>query len=174
MAESLSINDFKAQMQGGGVRSNLYKVTPIFQGGGAAAAQLATFMIKSAALPGYKMGTIPVKYRGREIKLIGDQTFEDWTIDVINDADFKVRDAFSLWFNSMNDKEDNVSSFKALNDYQATWLIQQLDRAGEVIKTYQMHGCFPIDMSKIDVGNDKENEIETFSVTMTYQYWTEV
>jgi hypothetical protein len=46
--------------------------------------------------------SVPVQYFGRELKFAGNRTFSDWTITVINDEDFTVRNAFERWMNGLN------------------------------------------------------------------------
>ena len=78
----LGINDFKSKMIGGGARSNLFKVTcnfPAYAGGNS---ELAAFMIKAAQLPSSIIAPITVPFRGRQLQLAGDRTFEPWTIMV--------------------------------------------------------------------------------------------
>jgi hypothetical protein len=50
-------------------------------------------MIKSAQLPESTIGVVPVFYFGRELKYAGNRTFPDWTVTVINDEDFSIREA---------------------------------------------------------------------------------
>jgi hypothetical protein len=59
-------------------------------------------MCKTAQLPGATLGVVPVQYFGRELKFIGNRQFADWTITVINDEDFIVRNAFERWMNGIN------------------------------------------------------------------------
>ena len=78
---SLNINDFKSQLVGGGARPNLFRVVlpfPAFAGIGGETSKL-TFLCKAASLPASNIGTLTVPFRGREVKMAGDRTFEPWT-----------------------------------------------------------------------------------------------
>ena len=90
-----SIDDFKAMIAGGGARANQYRAiltTPntIFTGLDSAR---TSFLVKATSLPGQTITEIPVNFRGRQLFLAGDRTFETWTTTIINDTDFMVRNA---------------------------------------------------------------------------------
>ena len=50
-------------------------------------------------LPASNINVIDVPFRGRNLKIAGDRTFDVWTITVINDTDFLIRNAFERWMN---------------------------------------------------------------------------
>ena len=64
---SFNVNEFRAQLTGGGARPSLFRVqitNPIT----AVADFKATFMIKAASLPAFNVGQYEVPYMGRKIK----------------------------------------------------------------------------------------------------------
>ncbi len=88
-----NLNEFRQNLVLDGARPNLFDVTmtlPSFSTGVAATTAQSTlsFMIKSAQLPGSTLGTVPVFYFGREIKVPGNRTFPDFTLTIINDECF--------------------------------------------------------------------------------------
>ena len=88
----MNINDFKNHLKAGGVRGNLFRVNgPI---GPTSTDTSASFLIRTASLPATNMGTILVPFRGRQIKLPGNRTFDDWTMTVISDGEFNLRTKF--------------------------------------------------------------------------------
>lgn len=104
----LGVDDFKSKLRGGGARPNLFKTTlnfPAYAGGNV---ELTSFLCKSAQLPQSQMAPLLVPFRGREMKIAGDRTFEDWTVTIINDTDFDVRDAFERWMNGINAHQSNT------------------------------------------------------------------
>lgn len=166
----LGINDFKSKMIGGGARSNLFKVTcnfPAYAGGNS---ELAAFMIKAAQLPSSIIAPITVPFRGRQLQLAGDRTFEPWTITVINDTTMDIRNAFERWMNGINGHTTNTGLANPV-DYTADMIVEQLNKAGEVTKKYDIRGTFPTNISAIDVSNDSENTIEEFTVELQVLYW---
>ena len=124
-----NINDFKAKLSGGGARSNQYKVVMPFPGyaqDGGEIEDLA-FLCQGAELPGMAIAKIEVPFRGRAIKIAGDRTIDDWTIKVINDTNFKLRNAFERWMNGINNMTDNEGLTNPV-DYQVDAFVDQLDR----------------------------------------------
>lgn len=172
---AFNINEFRSQMVGDGARPNLFDVSmafPAFAIPGDAQRKL-TFMCRSSQLPGSSLGTVPIQYFGRELKFAGNRTFANWNLTVINDEDFIVRNAFERWMNTINSHNANVRSPAALNpsSYAVDADVSQYGKNGNVIKTYRFVGCFPVDLSPIDLDWGSNDSIEEFSVTLEYQWW---
>jgi transposase-like protein len=53
----------------------------------------------------------------------------------------------------------------------ADMIVEQLNKQGEVTKTYDLRGVFPTNLSTIELSYDNENQIEEFTVEMQVQYW---
>lgn len=168
---SLNIDDFKSKLVGGGARSNLFRATVTYPGFAAGDIELTSFMCKSAQLPASTIETIEVPFRGRQLKIAGDRTFEPWSITIINDTDFAVRNAFERWMNGVNGHQENTGRTNP-TDYKADMIIEQLDKTGVAVKRYNFKGAFPSSVGAIDVSYDTENEIEEFEVEIQYDYWT--
>jgi hypothetical protein len=166
----LSVDDFKAQLTGGGARANLFRVTvnfPTYAGGNA---EKTSFMVKGAQLPGSTVNSIDVPFRGRILKLAGERTFEPWTVTVINDTDFAVRDAMERWSNGIQSHAQNTGLVNP-TDYQVDLFVEQLDRDETVLKRYDFRGCFPTNISPIDLSSETADQIEEFTVEFAIQYW---
>jgi hypothetical protein len=116
------------------------------------------------------MGTIIVPFRGRQLKMAGDRTFETWSPTIINDTDFNVRNAMERWMNGMNAHSANTGLTNPV-DYEADLVVDQLDKDGSTLKSYNFRGCFPTAVSAIDLNYASENEIERFTVEFQMQYW---
>lgn len=183
---SLRIDDFKAALAQGGARANLFRVNLSFPNGtiegfantpfgNTAPEALSSFMIKAAQMPGRTIGAIQVPFRGRQLKVSGDTTYDDWTVTITNDNNFAVRNAFERWQEAINGAVTNVSglgvSAANFNTYVADLEIEQLGRDGVVIKRYVMKGAWPTTVDPIDVSYDNTDQIEEFGVTLCYQWW---
>lgn len=166
----LGVDDFKSKLVGGGARANMFKATVNFPGYAGGDVELTSFMIKAAQLPSSVIAPITVPFRGRQLQIAGDRTFEPWTVTVINDTGFEVRDAMERWMNGINQHNANTGISNP-TDYQADLIVDQLDKAGEIVKTYTFRGCFPTNMSTIELSYDSENQIEEFTVEFQVQYW---
>ena len=175
---AFNVNQFRSQLQGVGARPNLFEVTmpfPVFSLPGNAQTKL-TFMCKTAQLPGSTLGVVPMQYFGRELKFVGNRSFADWTITIINDEDFIVRNAFERWMNGINSHNLNVRNPVAGTPigYSVDGQVLQFGKAGNTIKQYNFVGMFPTDLTPIDVDWGSNDAIEEFSVTLTYQWWESV
>lgn len=173
MAEEIGVNSFIAQFTGGGARPNLYKVTlnfPIIAAGSGSASK-RSMLCKAATLPQSSIGIVNVPYMGRNIKVAGDKEFPDWTVTMLNDTDFDTRKSFETWLNRMNNHALNVGVATPLA-YMSAIKVEQLDRLGRSIYTYNLIGCFPTEVGEISLGYDQNDAIEEFTVSFAMQYWT--
>ena len=166
----LGVDDFKSKLRGGGARPNLFKATINFPGYANGDAELTSFLCEAAQLPGSTFGIINVPFRGRILKMAGDRTFPEWTVTIINDTDFSIRNSFERWMNGINSHSANTG-LAAPIAYEADLFVDQLDRNGESIKRYNFRGSFPTDLSAIDLSYATTDEIERFQVTFAYQYF---
>ena len=175
---AFNINQFRSQMTGDGARPNLFEVTMPFPGfsNPANAQQKLTFMCRSAQLPGSTIGVVPVQYFGRELKFAGNRTFTDWTITIINDEDFVVRNAFERWMNGINSHSLNVRNPLAQTpgSYTVDSQVVQYGKNGDALKTYNFIGVFPTDVSPIEVDWSSNDAIEDFTVSLSFQWWEAV
>tara|TARA_B100001996_G_scaffold340922_1_gene294688 strand:- start:748 stop:1395 length:648 start_codon:yes stop_codon:yes gene_type:complete len=187
-----TIDTFKSKLVGGGARPNLFEVILQFPGGLGIdedqAAADARFMVKAANLPASNINVIDVPFRGRNLKIAGDRTFDVWTITVINDTTFNLRNAFELWMNGIN-KHDNATGETTPSDYQTDAVVYQLGRnaaqgsqskgqiaapTGDklpILKSYKFHGIFPTNVSAIELSYDQPDTIEEFTVDLQVQWW---
>ena len=186
-----TLDAFKGKMVGGGARPNLFECELFFPDEAIPTnsskdeiADKSRFLVKAAQLPASNVAPILIPFRGRNLKIAGDRTFEPWTITVINDVDFKIRTAFERWMNLINKHEDNAG----LTDptaYQKDLFVRQLGRASlegstptsasqlPVLKMYKFHGTFPTNISDIALSYDSSDTIEEFSVELQVQ-WVDV
>ena len=164
-----NINDFKTKLAGGGARKNQFKVTMPFPGYaqvGGETEELA-FLVQTTTIPAMTLGLTTVNFRGRPIYLAGDRTFEAWDITVLNDTNFRLRDAFERWQNGINNMSDNEGLTNPV-DYQVDAFVDHLDRNGATIKSYTMRGWFPISVSSIELDMAPTDAVETFDVSFRY------
>ena len=187
---AFNISQFTNQLVNDGARPNLFKVqiptlpVPLASNGktsSLSAAGKLEFMARASQLPGSSLGTVPIHYFGREIKLAGNRTFADWTITIINDEDFVIRNSIETWMNYINGHVSNVrgqgnaplgNSGNGINSYACDGYVYQYGKDSSVLQQYNIIGLYPSDISPIDLNWETNNAIEEFSVTFTYQYWT--
>ena len=201
-----TIDSFRSRLVGGGARPNLFEVKLVYPEGIATSVadkELpidTRFMVKAANLPASNINVIDIPFRGRNLKIAGDRTFDIWTITVINDTTFRLRNAFEAWMNRIN-RVDNATGEVSPVDYQTNAYVYQLGRdvtkAGssvgvseyigdsvgklgkqkatnakvEVLKTYKFHGIFPTNVSAIELSYDQSDSVEEFTVDLQVQWW---
>jgi hypothetical protein len=174
---AFNVNTFRSEMRGDGARPNLFSCTinppSGLQQTGLNPGKLS-FMARAAQLPGSTVGQVPVMYFGRELKFAGNRIFQDWTVTIINDEDFSLRNAFERWMSGLNSHLQNQRSPTALSprDYTGDGIISQYGKSSDVpIKQYRFVGMFPVDISPIEVDWGANDQIEEFAVTFAYQWW---
>ncbi len=169
-----SINDFKANLIGGGARANQFRVTITPPPGIAIGLDVrrTSFMCKGTNLPAQELTPIEVPFRGRKIYIAGDREFsETWTTTFINDTDFMIRNAMERWSNGINDLALNTGVIDPA-DYQTDLTVEQLDRDETILKTYILRNAWPTTSgSAIDLSMDTESTVEEFTCSWRYQHF---
>ena len=176
-----NITEFRSRLSGGGARANLFEVEIAFPEELVIDLNLVTdkvpFLVKAAEIPASNLGNIPVPYRGRVLPVAGDRTFDPWTVTIINDTDFQIRDAMEKWSNSINDLQTAQGSVDPAV-YQRSALVKQLSREGsnpgdpeKVLRTYNFEGIYPSVVSSIPLDYGATDSIEEFQVTFNYLFW---
>tara|TARA_B100001063_G_C16504600_1_gene423771 strand:- start:69 stop:596 length:528 start_codon:yes stop_codon:yes gene_type:complete len=167
-----NINDFKANIAGGGARANQFRVflnTPSIATGLQPAGD--SFLIKASSLPGQTITEIAIPFRGRNLYIAGDREFETWTTTVINETDFRIRNGIEKWMSGINDLETSTGvTDPAL--YYSQLRVEQLDRDNNLLKSYEMKNCWPTAISAIELSYDTVSEVETFDVTWRYTHFS--
>src|SRR6056300_10485 len=165
---AFNINQFKSELVGGGARPTLFQVQ-ITNPVDSSADFKVPFMVRSAGIPESVVGQYTIPYFGREVKYAGDRTFADWTVTVINDEDFAVRNAMEAWSNSINSHDSNIRALP--QDYKSNGIITQYSKDGRALRTYVFEGMFPVAIDGIAMDWSQQDTIEEFSVTFQYDLW---
>lgn len=173
---AFNIQEFRSQMTGDGARPNLFEVElnfPTFVSNSSFARQKASFMCRAAQLPGSTVNSVPVNYFGRELKFAGNRTFTDWTLQIINDEDFTIRNSLESWMNSINSHAGNLRNNQAAapSGYSVDAQVTQYGKTGDTLKSYKFVGMFPVDIAPIDLDWGSNDVIEEYAVTFAYQWW---
>ena len=176
-----SISDFKSALVGGGARPNLFEVElTTLPGGISWDADSFRYMCKAAALPASVIANIDIPFRGRIFKVAGDRTIETWSVTVINDESFKLRNAFEEWMQQIAKLDNNLGATLP-ESYMTDATVYQLGRGASkssedssgnenaVLKEYKMQGIFPTNLAAIDLSYDTGDTIEEFTVEFQVQ-----
>ena len=174
--ENKSISQFKSSLIGGGARPNLFEVElTTLPGGISWNSENFRFMAKAAALPAQNIAQIDVPFRGRIFKVAGDRTIETWTVTIINDEGFALRNAFEQWTEQIAKLSNNIGATDP-SAYMTNATVYQLGRGSQassqtndgennvVLKEYEFIDIFPTNVSAIDLSYDTGDTLEEFTV----------
>ena len=198
MSTLRTISAFKSKLTGGGARPNLFEVEipsfPVAAGqntwrtGDNQEADTFKFLCKAATLPASNITPVEIPFRGRILKVAGDRTFDNWSINVINDENFIIRSAFETWMQGIS-KNSNATGAVDPSAYMTYALVHQLGRGADAgrasqgasasvsgtpitpLKTYTFFDIFPTTVSAIDLSYENSDAIEEFTVDFQVQYW---
>ena len=197
MSTLRTLSKFQSKLQGGGARPNLFEVSiPELPDAAMNSSPKAiwgseeqedfTIMCKAAQLPASTIASIDVPFRGRILKVAGDRTIENWTVTVINDENFNIRNAMEAWMNAIARLSNNTGAVNP-DSYMTDAYVYQLGRGyssgrfskansgtddGESVtplKSYKFLDIFPVSVSSIDLSYDSSDTIEEFTVEFAVQ-----
>ena len=126
MSTLRTLSKFHSRLQGGGARPNLFEVrldnlpdsvknsVPRVKYGKTEQEDFA-ILCKAANLPASNIASIDVPFRGRTLKVAGDRTIDNWTITVINDENFAIRNVMEAWMNSIARLSNNTGATRPLS-----------------------------------------------------------
>ena len=198
MSTLRTISAFKSKLTGGGARPKLFEVEipsfPVAAGqntwrtGDNQEADTFKFLCKAAALPASNITPVEIPFRGRVLKVAGDRIFDTWSITVINDENFLIRNAFETWVQGIS-KNSNATGATDPSAYMTYALVHQLGRGADAgkasqgatasvsgtpitpLKTYTFFDIFPTTISTIDLSYENTDAIEEYTVEFQVQYW---
>ena len=197
MSTLRTLSKFHSRLQGGGARPNLFEVRlDAFPAAALNSSPKATWgkteqedfsiLCKAANLPASNIASIDVPFRGRTLKVAGDRTIDNWTVTIINDEDFRMRNAFEAWMNAIARLSNNTGATNP-DSYMVDAEVHQLgrgysgnkhskknsDTAGDTkvtpLKSYKFIDIFPVAVSSIDLSYDSSDTIEEFTVEFAVQ-----
>ena len=178
---AFTIDKFRTTaLSAGGARANLFEVVISDIDANlmsAAGVKEFTFACKAAAIPAMAVGVVEVPYFGRVVKVPGNKTFDNWSVTVINDEGFIVRNGFEKWVASMGTHIGNVqsaASSKLTTGLYGNATVQHYGKQGEGSKlaSYNFVNIFPVSVSEIALGWDSNDAIEEFTIEFAYDYWS--
>ena len=179
--ENRTISDFKGALIGGGARPNLFEVElTTLPAGISWNASDFSYMCKAANLPASNVANIDIPFRGRIFKVAGDRTIDPWTVTIINDENFNLRNAFEEWTDLIAKLENNMGATDP-EAYMVNAKVYQLGRgstpnaksnsgtANSVLKEYEFYNIWPSTVAAIDLSYDSTDTIEEFTVDFQVQ-----
>ena len=178
---AFTIDKFRTTaLSAGGARANLFDVTISDIDANlmtAIAVKEFSFACKASAIPAMAVGVVEVPYFGRVVKVPGNKTFDNWSVTIINDEGFLVRNGMEKWVASMGTHIGNVQSAASSALTSALYgdaTVQHYGKTGAASKIaeYKFVNIFPVSVSEITLGWDANDAIEEYTVEFAYDYWT--
>ena len=179
--ENRTISDFKGALIGGGARNNLFEVElTTLPAGISWNSSDFSYMCKAATLPASNIANIDIPFRGRIFKVAGDRTIDPWTVTIINDENFNLRNAFEEWADLIAKLENNLGATDP-EAYMVNAKVYQLGRgstpnsksnsgtSNSVLKEYEFFNIWPSTVAAIDLSYDSTDSIEDFTVDFQVQ-----
>ena len=181
---SFTPSTFKSNLSasGGGARPSLYKVEINY---GTAQTGMFSFdatqvlLVKAANLPASNIAPLAVNYAGRAYKWTGFRTFDNWTVTVLNDEDFKIRGQMMDWMRIISGKLDGtrnsnygspVTSGTTPGYFEGNATVKQLGTDGETKQVYKFYNLWPTELGEIAV-DWSSDAIQEYTIGFCYDYW---
>ena len=184
--DNKTISNFKAALIGGGARPNLFEVElTTLPAGISWDADSFRYMCKAAQLPAQNVANIDVPFRGRIFKVAGERTIDTWTVTIINDESFALRNAFEEWADLIAKLDNNLGATDP-SAYMSSAKVFQLGRgatkssqnsagsSNAVLKEYEFIDIWPSNVAAIDLSYDSSDTIEDFTVEFQVQSFRQV
>ena len=166
-----NISNFKNNFRGG-VRPNQFYVrfyaVPSVVGVGQTWLDTA-MSCKAAQIPSSVVGNVDVPFLGRQLKVPGDRTFEDWTVTMFSDSTWAVRSSFERWMSHIQGHTNPYASSDEV-PYGSAY-VHQMGREGNVICTYVMEDVYPTNVAAIELDWGTNDSVEEFQVTFAVNNW---
>jgi hypothetical protein len=178
---AFTVSTFKSSMaaQSGGARPALYQID-IDGGVGITAASFTgseNILCKAASIPPANIAPLAVNYAGRAYKWNGFRTYDNWTVTVINDESFSIRNKMMNWMRKLGGRLEGTRSSVFGEQIQGTGFkdgsakVTQLSTAGTPMQTYKFDYLWPTEIAGIPV-DWSSDAIQEYTITFAYDYWT--
>lgn len=166
-----NIHEFVGQFKHGGARTGLFQVeiqNPIV----AEADSAIVFQAKATTVPALTLNEIEVPYMSRKVYVSGVQAYEPWTITVLEDEDYLIRNSLETWSNYINAFQQNVRKFQSPNpsEYKTIGKVNMFTKDGQLLRLYQMFGIWPQQVGAIDLSWENDT-IQEYQVTFRFDYF---
>lgn len=127
-------------------------------------------LVKTASLPQAMVNAIEVPYMNRKWKVPGDRVFNDWSVTVINDESYTLRNALINWQKNLTAFGDMKSTTKITGSHKEL-VVRPYSRDGNPVTgaDWKMFG-WPSDVGSIDLSWDNADTIQEYTVTFSISW----
>jgi len=179
MAFAPSTFKTKLSKAGGGARPSLYKVAINYSVDNTFSVMGDdALLVKATALPGSTIAPLTVNYAGRAYKWQGFRTYDNWTVTVINDENFSIRNKMMEWMRYISGKL-NGERTGVFGDpskpqggyYDGNATVTQVGTDGANKQNYNMYNLWPTELGEIAV-DWSSDAIQEYTIGFAYDYWS--
>ena len=176
---AFAVSTFKSSLakQSGGARPALYQIDINGKASTTSFSNEENILVKATSIPPANIAPLAVNYAGRAYKWNGFRTYDNWTVTVINDEDFGIRNKMMQWMRLVSGKFEGERN-TAYGDhlvgtgfFDGDATVKQLSTSGSVMQTYKFHYLWPTEIAGIPV-DWSSDAIQEYTVTFAYDYWT--
>ena len=176
---AFTVSTFKSSIakQSGGARPALYQIDINGKSSQTSFSNSENILCKAASIPPANIAPLAVNYAGRAYKWNGFRTYDNWTVTVINDENFGIRNKMMEWMRAVSGKFDGERNAAYGDQLAGTqWFdgdatVKQLSTSGSVVQTYKFDYLWPTEVAGIPV-DWSSDAIQEYTVTFAYDYWT--
>ena len=177
---AFTVSNFKSGLAsgGGGARPALFKVAITHSSD--TTLSVDSLLVKSAAIPAANIAPLAVNYAGRAYKWSGFRTYDNWTVTVLNDEDFAIRNKMMEWMRTISGKLNGtrdkdfgspVTGTGATAGYfEGNATVKQLGTDGNVKQVYKFYNLWPTELAEIPV-DWSSDAIQEYTIGFAYDYW---
>ena len=184
---AFTVSEFKSNLAegGGGARPALYEVSinnshdTSLSFGPSTAMGYSGLLVKTASIPPANIAPLAVNYAGRAYKWSGFRTFDNWTVTVLNDEDFAIREKMMEWMRIISGQLDGtrdtnygspVTTGTTPGYYEGNATVKQLGTDGVVKQVYKFYNLWPTELAEIAV-DWSSDMIQEYTIGFAYDYW---
>ncbi len=176
---AFTVSQFKSNLNkaDGGARPALFKVS--ITNSLNTSLSFDSLLVKAAGIPASNIAPLAVNYAGRAYKWTGMRTFDNWTVTVLNDEDFKIRGQMMEWMRTISGHLDGtrntthgspVTSGTTPGYFEGNATVKQLGTDGNVKQVYKFYNLWPTELAEIAV-DWSSDLIQEYTIGFAYDYW---
>ena len=185
---AFTVSEFKSNLAagGGGARPALYTVdihnsaNTSLDFGNSTTTSYEGLLVKAAAIPAATIAPLAVNYAGRAYKWAGFRTYDNWTVTVLNDEDFAIRNKMMEWMRIISGGLDGerangygspvTGAGTSAKYYDGNATVKQLGTDGNVKQVYKFYNLWPTELAEIAV-DWSSDAIQEYTIGFAYDYW---
>ena len=175
MAQDFSVSSFLGGFKQGGALQSLFQASITAAPSGLNFPSETKFMIKTSSFPESTITANEIAYMGRTINIPGNRESQQWTTELYNDEDHKIRGQLLKWLDNINTHAENTrkAGWISLASYTGTLYVEQHTKeAKRPTNTAHFYNAWPSSVGEISL-DWETNELQTYEVTWEFSYWTQ-